>query len=62
VPLLPLGSYRIVVEAPNLNSSCARNHAVADRTVTVGIALEVGSISEQVVVLRMQGPHKQNAV
>src|SRR6266404_74952 len=51
VPLLPLGSYRIVVEAPNFKQLVREGITLsAGQTVTVGIALEVGNISEQVVV------------
>src|SRR5258705_5108141 len=51
VPLLPLGSYRIVVEAPNFKQLVREGITLsAGQTVTVGIALEVGNVSEGVTI------------
>lgn len=51
IPLLPLGSYRIVVEAANFKRLVREGVTLsAGQTATVNLSLEAGAISEQVVV------------
>jgi hypothetical protein len=51
VPLLPLGSYRIAVEAPSFKKTVREGVTLsAGQTVTVAFVLEAGSIDELVTI------------